>query len=174
MPWVLLLLSAVALAAPDRLPQTVDDAHHITLDQSAHPRAEPAYDQGPVDPTFQINFATLLFRPRKRGRENGVSLNLPLFRNRKQRQSALPPFPISPIRIESPFFRTFRSIPLPSAQPDPTQILPIRLPDLAPIRCRTGSSRCAGTPISGTAARVDGFSKRGQGALSPFSVLEKG
>jgi subtilase family serine protease len=64
MPWaVLLLLCAVAFAAPDRLSQAIDDSHRVTLDRSVSLRAQPAYDQGRVDPAFPIDFATLLFRP---------------------------------------------------------------------------------------------------------------
>jgi|HubBroStandDraft_1064217.scaffolds.fasta_scaffold1115524_1 hypothetical protein len=64
MPWVvLLLLCAVPFAAPDRLSQAIGDSQRVTLDRSVSLRAQPAYDQGGIEPAFQINFATLLFRP---------------------------------------------------------------------------------------------------------------
>ena len=61
---VLLLVSSHSFSAtPDRIRGAIDSSQVVQLARSVHPKAEPQYDQGVVDPQFQFSYVTLLTSP---------------------------------------------------------------------------------------------------------------
>src|SRR4051794_34491309 len=58
--WIFLTASA-ASAQPNRITSPIDPSRTVTLKAHVHPKARPQYDTGPVDPSFQIAYATLSF-----------------------------------------------------------------------------------------------------------------
>jgi subtilase family serine protease len=59
-----LLASTLAFAAqPDRILSTIDSSQAVALTKSLHPKAQPQYDQGAVDPSFKLSYVTLLTAP---------------------------------------------------------------------------------------------------------------
>ncbi|MGC2328660.1 MAG: protease pro-enzyme activation domain-containing protein, partial [Candidatus Sulfotelmatobacter sp.] len=57
------LLAAVCFAeAPDRIAGTIDSSHMVVLRSQIQRRAQPQFDQGRVDPSFQLH-VTLLTVP---------------------------------------------------------------------------------------------------------------
>src|SRR6202167_3698934 len=66
-PWKLLLpllASTLCFAAqPDRIPGAIDSSQMVALPRSVHPKAQPRYDQGPVDPSLQFGYVTLAVAP---------------------------------------------------------------------------------------------------------------
>lgn len=51
-----------AAAAPDRI-ASINSSQTIPLAKSHHPRAQPQYDRGPVDPSFKLSYITLMMTP---------------------------------------------------------------------------------------------------------------
>jgi hypothetical protein len=66
-PWKLLLpllASTLCFAAqPDRIPGAIDSSQMVALPRSVHPKAQPRYDQGSVDPSLQFGYVTLAVAP---------------------------------------------------------------------------------------------------------------
>jgi hypothetical protein len=59
-----LLASAVCLAQqPDRIAGPIDSSRMVTLPGHVNRNAAPQYDQGPVEPSFQLGYVTLLIAP---------------------------------------------------------------------------------------------------------------
>jgi hypothetical protein len=65
--WKLLLLflaPTLCLAAqPNRIMGTIESRQMVTLPGSLHPKAQPQFDQGPVDPSYQLGYVTLIVAP---------------------------------------------------------------------------------------------------------------
>ena len=60
----ILIFSSFSLAAaPDRIAGMIDSSQTIALAKSHHPKAQPQYDRGPVDPSFKLSYITLLIAP---------------------------------------------------------------------------------------------------------------
>src|SRR5579863_2131310 len=60
------LLTAVCFAeAPDRI-GTVDSSKVVPLAKSLHPKAQPQFDLGPVEPSRELSYITLLMAPSSR------------------------------------------------------------------------------------------------------------
>jgi subtilase family serine protease len=60
----LLLLSISAWAVqPDRITGPVDNGQTVVLKGSVHPKAQPQYDRGKVQPSMKLPFITLLIQP---------------------------------------------------------------------------------------------------------------
>jgi subtilase family serine protease len=61
---LLLLVSSYSFAAtPDRITGAIDSSQVVELARSLHPKAQPQYDQGAVDPQFKLSYVTLLTSP---------------------------------------------------------------------------------------------------------------
>src|SRR5271169_180998 len=58
-----LLLSAANLIAADRISAPINPSQTVVLTNQIHPRAQPQYDQGPVDPSMPLAYLTLLLKP---------------------------------------------------------------------------------------------------------------
>ena len=59
-----LLASTVCFAAQsDRIPGPIDSSQRVTLPGRIHYKALPQYDQGRVEPTFALDYVTMLFAP---------------------------------------------------------------------------------------------------------------
>jgi subtilase family serine protease len=59
-----ILISTLSFAAaPDRITGAIDSSQTIALAKNLHPRAQPQYDQGAVDPQFKFDYVTLLTSP---------------------------------------------------------------------------------------------------------------
>src|SRR5271170_8529175 len=59
-----LLASTLCFAAqPDRITGTIDSSQMAALTKSLHPKAQPRYDQGAVDPSLRLGYVTLLMAP---------------------------------------------------------------------------------------------------------------
>ncbi len=59
-----LLASTVCFAAQsDRIPGPIDSSQRVTLAGRIHYKALPQYDQGRVEPTFALDYVTMLFAP---------------------------------------------------------------------------------------------------------------
>ncbi|MFZ0685392.1 MAG: protease pro-enzyme activation domain-containing protein [Terriglobales bacterium] len=59
-----LLLSTLSLGAvPDRIAGAIDSNHTFALTKSHHPKAQPQFDRGPVDPSFKLGYVTLMIAP---------------------------------------------------------------------------------------------------------------
>ncbi len=50
-------------AAPDRITASIVSGQMVELARSLHPKAQPQYDQGAVDPQFKFSYVTLLTSP---------------------------------------------------------------------------------------------------------------
>lgn len=60
---ILVLSLAHALPAADRITLAVDDSRRVTVPGNITPRIASAVDQGPVDPSMEIPFITLVLMP---------------------------------------------------------------------------------------------------------------
>lgn len=58
-----LLLAGGSLTAADRIATPVNSRQTVVLQDQVDPRARAPYDQGPVEPSMLLGFATLLLRP---------------------------------------------------------------------------------------------------------------
>ena len=59
-----LLASSLCFAAqPDRIPGTINSSQVVALARSLHPKAQPQYDQGLVDPSLKLSYVTMLLSP---------------------------------------------------------------------------------------------------------------
>jgi subtilase family serine protease len=59
-----LLVSTLCFAAqPDRIAGAIDAHTKVALAQSLHAKAQPRYDQGPVAPSFELSYMTLVMAP---------------------------------------------------------------------------------------------------------------
>src|SRR5580658_8368681 len=59
-----LLASTLCFAAQaDRIKGPIDSSQAIPLAKSLHPQAQPQYDLGPVDPSMNLSYITLLMAP---------------------------------------------------------------------------------------------------------------
>lgn len=59
-----LLLTTVGFAAPaDRITGTIDSSHSVVLKGSVHAKAQPQFDQGPVDPAMSLDYITMMIQP---------------------------------------------------------------------------------------------------------------
>jgi hypothetical protein len=59
-----LLASSLSFAAqPDRIPGTINSSQVVALAKSLHPKAQPQYDQGLVDPSLKLSYVTMLMSP---------------------------------------------------------------------------------------------------------------
>jgi subtilase family serine protease len=60
----ILISSAVSFAAaPDRIASAVNSSQTVRLSAGLSSKAQPQFDRGPVDPSFKINYMTLLTVP---------------------------------------------------------------------------------------------------------------
>jgi hypothetical protein len=60
----ILILSTISFAAaPDRITGSIDSGQMVQLARSLHPKVQPQYDQGAVDPQFKFSYVTLLTSP---------------------------------------------------------------------------------------------------------------
>jgi subtilase family serine protease len=60
----ILILSTLSFAAaPDRITGPIDSRQTVALARSLHPRAQPQYDRGLVDPSRPLSYITLLTSP---------------------------------------------------------------------------------------------------------------
>ena len=61
---LLLLISSYGFAATlDRITGAIDSSRAVQLARSLHPKAQPQFDQGAVDPQFEFSYVTLLTSP---------------------------------------------------------------------------------------------------------------
>lgn len=59
-----LLASSLCFAAQaDRISGPIDSSQTVALARSVHPKAQPQYDQGQVEPSFPISYVTLVIAP---------------------------------------------------------------------------------------------------------------
>src|SRR5579863_3878418 len=65
--WKLLLLvlapTLCFAAQPDRIAGSIESRQMVTLRGSVHPKAQPQFDQGAVDPSYQFGYVTLIVAP---------------------------------------------------------------------------------------------------------------
>jgi hypothetical protein len=65
--WKLLLLflapTLCFAAQPNRIAGSIDSRQMVTLPGSLHPKAQPQFDQGAVDPSYQLGYVTLIVAP---------------------------------------------------------------------------------------------------------------
>ncbi len=60
----LLLVSTFAFAVPpDRISGAINSSQTFALAKSHHPKAQPQFDRGPVDPSFKLGYITLMMAP---------------------------------------------------------------------------------------------------------------
>ena len=62
-PAVWLCAAVAAFAADDRIRQPIDPNRTVPVRGQVHPLARPQFDQGPLDPSAQISYATMLLVP---------------------------------------------------------------------------------------------------------------
>ena len=61
-PVLLSLLPTMAFAIqPDRIAGAVDSGERVTLAEHIHVNAQPRFDQGPVEPSFRLEYVTLMY-----------------------------------------------------------------------------------------------------------------
>ncbi len=60
---VTVLSSQSFSATPDRIAGVIDSSHGVPLQKSLHPKAKAKYDEGPVEPSFQLHSMMLLMAP---------------------------------------------------------------------------------------------------------------
>jgi hypothetical protein len=59
-----LLASSMCFAAqPDRITGPIDSSQMVPLAKSLHPKAQPQYDQGAVNPSLKLTYITMLLAP---------------------------------------------------------------------------------------------------------------
>jgi hypothetical protein len=59
-----LLFATVCFAAqPDRITGTIDSSRSVVLTGSVHAKAQPQFDQGPVDPAMTLAYVTIMTQP---------------------------------------------------------------------------------------------------------------
>jgi uncharacterized protein (TIGR03437 family) len=63
LPVILSLLVSTVLAQEDRIAAKVDENRRTILKGNVNPKAQPQFDQGPVDPLLKLDLVTLAFRP---------------------------------------------------------------------------------------------------------------
>ena len=62
--FIVTLLSPLTFAVqPDRIAGVIDSSQMVTLSRGVHPKAQLKYDQGLVEPSFRLNYVTLLTVP---------------------------------------------------------------------------------------------------------------
>lgn len=65
--WKLLLLvlapTLCFAAQPGRIAGSIESRQMVTLRGSVHPKAQPQFDLGPVDPSYQLGYVTLIVPP---------------------------------------------------------------------------------------------------------------
>ncbi len=62
--FIALVFSTLSHAVtPDRISGVIDSSSAIALQKSLHPKAQPKYDRGPVDPSFKLASVTLMTAP---------------------------------------------------------------------------------------------------------------
>lgn len=60
----LLLFASLCLAAqPDRISGTIDSYRSVILTGSVHAKAQPQFDQGPVEASFKLPYITMVMQP---------------------------------------------------------------------------------------------------------------
>ena len=59
----LLVLPPAALAQENRITGPIDRSRAVLLKGNVHPRAQAQYDRGPVEPSFELAYVTLLLQP---------------------------------------------------------------------------------------------------------------
>jgi len=59
----LLATSMCFAAQPDRITAPINSSEMVALAKSLHPKAQPRYDQGPVDPSLKLSYVTMLMAP---------------------------------------------------------------------------------------------------------------
>ncbi len=57
-----LALAYIGLAQPDRINRPIDRSHAVSLSGNTHPKAQPKFDRGPVDPSFQLSYVTMMLK----------------------------------------------------------------------------------------------------------------
>lgn len=57
------LCSTAFAAVADRISGPIDSSRTIALAKSLHPKAQPRYDQGPVERSFKLGYMTMLLAP---------------------------------------------------------------------------------------------------------------
>lgn len=63
-PLILTLLSSLSFSATaDRIAGVIDSSRGVPLQKSLHPKAQSKYDEGPVEPSFQLHSMMLLMAP---------------------------------------------------------------------------------------------------------------
>jgi len=60
---ILLLASLCSAAQPDRISGTIDSYPPVVLPGSVRAKAQPQYDQGPVEASFQLPYITMVMQP---------------------------------------------------------------------------------------------------------------
>lgn len=59
-----LIATTLCFAAPqDRISGPIDSSQRVALRRSLHPKAQPQYDLGAVDPSLELSYVTLLMAP---------------------------------------------------------------------------------------------------------------
>ena len=62
--FIALVFSTLSYAVtPDRISGVIDSSVAVALKKSLHPKAQPKYDRGPVDPSFKLASVTLMTAP---------------------------------------------------------------------------------------------------------------
>jgi subtilase family serine protease len=51
------------LEAADRITQAIDNSRRVTLPGNVNPRTKSGVDQGPVDPSMELPYVTLVLKP---------------------------------------------------------------------------------------------------------------
>ena len=58
-PFLLALCVTAQAAQPDRIVAPIDTNNTVALTGNVHPKAQPQYDQGPVDPAMKLPYITM-------------------------------------------------------------------------------------------------------------------
>jgi hypothetical protein len=59
---LLFLAPCALLAQPDRITAPIDARRTVVLKGNVHPKAQPRFDQGAVEPAFRIGYITLMLK----------------------------------------------------------------------------------------------------------------
>src|SRR3984957_634082 len=62
-PFILALCISAQAAQADRILANIDAAQSVVLKGNVHPKAQPQYDQGPVDPSMRLPDITMSIKP---------------------------------------------------------------------------------------------------------------
>ena len=62
-PFLLALCVTAQAAQPDRIVAPIDTNNTVALKGNVHPKAQPQYDQGPVDPSMKLPYITMSTKP---------------------------------------------------------------------------------------------------------------